>query len=647
MARLRAEQAVVDSDLVAADTAVSDLEREQAKAESDLEPVRERLTRNQRRIADGSVPDAKALSSMVEEVDHLKKRIGDLEDAELEVMEQLEQAVAERDRLRVRADELAATAAEVTGRRDQQLAELDGEIGQRRTERASIAPTIVAAAAHAVRPGRHQPRRGRGGRAARPALHRLPARGERGRPSELRRGRRRRGAALRGMQPDPGPDRELGALAVRPQLRQSRRRRETGRDARRAELRSRPAREVPAERPRASRPSGPARRCRTSSRRRCWRRPSRRPPPRGCRTLTAPTSSSSPSTREGSRDLDQALHITRDGSGFLISYAIADVAAFVAPGDPVDLEAHRRVMTLYAPDRRIPLHPPALSEGAASLLPDQVRPALLWTIRTRRARPDDRRRGGPGPGSQPRAAQLRRGAGGDRRRYAAGDPGPAVAGRALAGTARDRARRREPADPGAGDGGRRDPGWGLVFRAPLPVEGWNAQISLLTGMAAAHLMLYGQVGVLRTMPPADPGPLRRLRHTAKALGIPWPAELDYPEFVRSLDPAAAAEAAMLNACTSLFRGAGYRAFSGGVPEDAEHAALAIDYAHVTAPLRRLVDRYAGEICVALCADRRCRTGCCSARRAARGDGGGRAAGQEVRAGDHRPGRGVPAPGPGR
>ncbi|HWI00046.1 MAG TPA: RNB domain-containing ribonuclease, partial [Propionibacteriaceae bacterium] len=83
----------------------------------------------------------------------------------------------------------------------------------------------------------------------------------------------------------------------------------------------------------------------------------------------------------GSRDLDQALHITRSPSGgFVVSYAIADVAAFVRPGDPIDVEAHRRGTTLYAPDRRTPLHPPVLSEGAASLLPDQVRPALLWTI---------------------------------------------------------------------------------------------------------------------------------------------------------------------------------------------------------------------------------------------------------------------------
>ena len=105
----------------------------------------------------------------------------------------------------------------------------------------------------------------------------------------------------------------------------------------------------------------------------------------------------------------------------------------------------------------------------------------------------------------------------------------------------------------AGDG---DPGWRLVFRAPLPVEGWNAQISLLTGMAAAHIMLYGEVGVLRTMPPADPGALRRLRQTAKALGISWPADLDYPDFLRSLDPHRPRDAAMLNACTALFRGAG-------------------------------------------------------------------------------------------
>ena len=55
-------------------------------------------------------------------------------------------------------------------------------------------------------------------------------------------------------------------------------------------------------------------------------------------------------------------------------------------------------------------------------------------------------------------------------------------------------------------------------------------------------------------------------------------------------------------CTRLLRGSGYVAFNGEVPAQPAHSALASEYAHVTAPLRRLVDRYAGEICVALCAD---------------------------------------------
>jgi exoribonuclease R len=305
----------------------------------------------------------------------------------------------------------------------------------------------------------------------------------------------------------------------------------------------------------------------------------------------------------GSRDLDQALHITRgSGGGFVVSYAIADVAAFVSSGDLVDQEAHRRGMTLYAPDHRTPLHPPVLSEGATSLLPDQVRPALLWTINLdAKGRTTD--------------ADVVRAVVRSRAQYSY----PQAQVEIDSGSARETlallkevGRWREQRERERGGVSLQipeqeiephDDGWTLAYRAPLPVEGWNAQISLLTGMAAAHIMLYGQVGIVRTMPPADHGSLRRLHQTAKALHIAWPSETDYPEFVRSLDPHQPQQAAMLNACTVLFRGAGYQAFSGGVPDDAEHAALASDYAHTTAPLRRLVDRYAGEICVALCADR--------------------------------------------
>jgi len=302
----------------------------------------------------------------------------------------------------------------------------------------------------------------------------------------------------------------------------------------------------------------------------------------------------------GARDLDQALHLTRDGDGLVVSYAIADVAAFVRPGGAVDAEAHRRGMTRYAPDRRTPLHPPALSEGAASLLPGQVRPALLWTLRL------------DAHGRMTDAEVVRaRVRSREQLDYATaqaeidgGSPRESLA------LLREVGRWREQRERERGGVSLQipeqevlatDEGWQLEFRAPLPVEGWNAQISLLTGMAAAHLMIYGQVGILRTMPPADAGSVRKLRQTAKALHIPWPAELDYPEFVRALDPHRPRHAAMLDACTTLFRGAGYQAFVDSIPADAEHAALAIDYAHCTAPLRRLVDRYAGEVCLALCA----------------------------------------------
>ncbi|GAA3617174.1 RNB domain-containing ribonuclease [Microlunatus ginsengisoli] len=303
---------------------------------------------------------------------------------------------------------------------------------------------------------------------------------------------------------------------------------------------------------------------------------------------------------EGSRDLDQALHIARHGDGYLISYAIADVAAFVPAGGPVDAEARRRGVTLYAPDRRTPLHPPALSEGAASLLPDQIRPALLWTLTVDAAgglQATDVRRARVRSRAQLSYDQAQAEIDGGR-------PRETLALLAEVGPLRERQERdrggvslnlpEQEIRTGSG-------GWSLAYRSSLPVEGWNAQISLLTGMAAARLMLDAKIGIVRSVPPADGGSLRRLRSVAGGLHIRWAAEVSYPEFVRGLDASRPADAAMLDACTALFRGAGYQAFDGVVPDHPEHAALAAPYAHVTAPLRRRVDRYAGEICLALCA----------------------------------------------
>jgi exoribonuclease R len=299
-----------------------------------------------------------------------------------------------------------------------------------------------------------------------------------------------------------------------------------------------------------------------------------------------------------SMDLDQAVHLSRDGRGYRVRYAIADVAAFVSPGGPIDVEAHQRGVTFYGPDRRAPLHPVELSEGAASLLPDVNRPALVWDLRLDSS--------GSLISTGLTRSRIR-----SRAKLSYGD----VQRDLDNGTADDMlsllpevGRLRQEHERARGgvslpvpqqvivvQGGR----YRLEYEAPLPVEGWNAQLSLLTGMAAAAVMREGRVGIFRVLPEARPQDLARLRRTAKALHIHWPEKTSYADLIRSLEPAPAAHAAFLNQAATLFRGAGYDAFDGGVPSSAGHAAIGAEYAHVTAPLRRLVDRYGLEVCAAL------------------------------------------------
>ncbi|HET9871632.1 MAG TPA: C4-type zinc ribbon domain-containing protein [Propionibacteriaceae bacterium] len=131
-------------DLVAAETLVSDLEIDLSKSEADLQPVRDRLVRDEHRIADGSVPDPKALSSLVDEVQHLGRRISDLEDAQLELMEQLDTASATRDELRRQIAEIDEGMSDLIGNRDRKLASIDAEVAQYASERAALEAEIPA-----------------------------------------------------------------------------------------------------------------------------------------------------------------------------------------------------------------------------------------------------------------------------------------------------------------------------------------------------------------------------------------------------------------------------------------------------------------------------------------------------------------------
>ena len=295
----------------------------------------------------------------------------------------------------------------------------------------------------------------------------------------------------------------------------------------------------------------------------------------------------------GSMDLDQAYAAERLESGIRVYYAIADLAGFVSESDPIAGAARRRGVTLYFPDVRALLHPEVLSEGAASLLPGQDRQAILWQI-------DLDADGKPDRVHVERALVRSREALSYVEAQARIDGGLADESLALLqpiGELRQELERQRGAvslNLPSQEVVRGEGGYELVYDSSLPIEGWNAQVSLLCGMAAAQLMLDGGVGFLRTLPVRDEREIERLRRIARALGIEW-ADTPYAERLRSIRGASPQEAAFLQQAVTVFRGAGYVEFDGEPPSLHFHGAIAAPYAHVTAPLRRVGDRYANEV----------------------------------------------------
>ncbi|MBL7256387.1 RNB domain-containing ribonuclease [Paractinoplanes lichenicola] len=322
------------------------------------------------------------------------------------------------------------------------------------------------------------------------------------------------------------------------------------------------------------------------------------PPPPAADRTDVPFVTIDPAT---SKDLDQAMHLSRrPGGGYRVRYAIADVASYVRPGGPLEAETWVRGQTIYLPDGRIPLHPAVLSEDAVSLFPDVDRSAVLWTIdldadgattsiALERARVRSRAK------LNYEAVQQQVDAGNAPEPLALlTELGTLLARRAVDRGAVNLPLPEQEVEP-------HDGGWRLVLRAPLAVEEHNAQISLLTGMAAAELMLGAKVGLLRTMPPPKPEAIVKLQAAAKSLGVLWPSGAPVGTVVASVDPGTPRGAAFLDQAADLLRGAAYTPFDGTLPEQTGHGGVGAPYAHVTAPLRRLADRYATEVCLAVAA----------------------------------------------
>jgi len=315
----------------------------------------------------------------------------------------------------------------------------------------------------------------------------------------------------------------------------------------------------------------------------------------------------------GSRDLDQALFLERSGDGYVVRYAIADVGFFVKYGSDIEREAWRRGQTLYSPDLKTPLYPPALCENGASLLPDVLRPAIVFSLTL-----DSRAQVQAQEISRALVRSLAQLAYPEVQQHLSQERAQAGSG-ALAGREwsaslsllEEVGRKRQTLEAERGGVSLRIPsqqverwttavsGYRLAFETSSEVEDWNAQISLMTGIVAAQTMIAHQIGLLRSLAPPRPDRVQALRLMATALKVSWPAEMAYSDFVRSLDPVNPLHAVMLHQAARVTGGARYTAFEGSPPPHALHAGIASFYAHATAPLRRLADRYVLDLLVAL------------------------------------------------
>ena len=291
-----------------------------------------------------------------------------------------------------------------------------------------------------------------------------------------------------------------------------------------------------------------------------------------------------------STDLDQAFTIDRAGDDLILHYAIADVAWFVHPGDALDKEAWKRGTTLYLPDGKAGLYPPALAEGAASLLPDGPRPAVVFHVRV-----------GTDGGAVLDGAER------SVIRSRAKLAYDSVAASELPADFEEFARRIQAAAVARGAGTIDPPEqqvervgddqYQLMFRPRLPSESQNAAMSLACNLAVADAMFNAGTGLFRVMAEPDDRAVKRLRHTARGFAMSWPTEHSLEAFARSLDPNNPKHAAFMLAARRAGGGADYQQFIPGVTP--WHAAMAATYAHATAPLRRLADRYVVQATLAI------------------------------------------------
>ncbi len=141
LVELEQQTRTLDTRLVNARTALSDVQRELDKAEADVQLVRNRAARDQARL-DSGTGTPKDLQALQHEVASLSRRQSELEDLELEVMERAEALSSEVATLEAARAELTSSIASVSAERDAALAGLNDEAGQIADRRHGILPGV-------------------------------------------------------------------------------------------------------------------------------------------------------------------------------------------------------------------------------------------------------------------------------------------------------------------------------------------------------------------------------------------------------------------------------------------------------------------------------------------------------------------------
>lgn len=138
---LEVELGSIEMKIVAADTEVADLTVIKEKAESDVQQVEGRISKDQARLSDSST-SPKELEGLQHELATLATRHAELEDAELEVMQQLEDAKTALEELSHNRDRVASELLSMKEDLSAKLAELDGQISEQVKSRAELTESL-------------------------------------------------------------------------------------------------------------------------------------------------------------------------------------------------------------------------------------------------------------------------------------------------------------------------------------------------------------------------------------------------------------------------------------------------------------------------------------------------------------------------